>query len=121
MDANTNAQDQGTQTPADTADTNGEERKLYATREDAEKDKPAKAGKHAKVYTATKGGTVLGYIWANGYGDCNTWASRREGYVFSTGNSPAVTKEAVAAKLADFSDDELQALGLARKPQRGKK
>ncbi len=124
MDATNTTTDQGAQQDqagVTAVEANGEERKLFPTREDAEKEKPAKAGKHAKVYTATKGGTVLGYIWSNGYGDCNSWASRREGYAFSTGTTAPVTKEAVAAKLSEFSDAELAAMGLARKPVRGKK
>jgi hypothetical protein len=35
------------------------------------------------------------------------------------GQAAPVTKEAVAAKLTSFTDDELAALGLSRKPQRG--
>jgi hypothetical protein len=110
-DTNTQ-QDGGTQAPATDADTSGEERKVYATREDAEKEKPAKAGKHAKVYTVTKGGTVVGYIWANGYAECGTWAARKEGYTFSaSGKAKApVTKDAVASFLAGMSDEDRAAL-----------
>ena len=46
---------------------------------------------------------------------------RVSGYSASTGQSAPVTKEAVAAKLATFTDDELLAMGLARKPQKGGK
>jgi hypothetical protein len=39
----------------------------------------------------------------------------------SLGTSAVVPKEAVAAKLATFTDDELAALGLSRKPAKGGK
>src|SRR5262249_2258135 len=118
MSENTNTQDQNTNTQeapeVQATEAADEQRKLYATREDAEKEKPAKAGKNAKVYTGTKGGTVVGDIWANGYGDCNTWTARTEGYSFSTGTTAPITREAVAAKLATFTDAELAAMGLSR-------
>jgi hypothetical protein len=43
------------------------------------------------------------------------------GNTTSLGNSAAVTKEAVAAKLSTFTDDELAAMGLSRKPAKGGK
>ena len=123
MADNTNTQDQGTQGQDQDQGSAGDDtlRKLYATKAEAEADKPAKATKHSKVYEVAKGGTVLGYLWAQGYADCAQWAARSEGYKFSLGKTKEVTKEAVPAKLAQFTDDELAAMGLARKPQKGGK
>ena len=45
-------------------------------------------------------------------------AAQLDGYSASAGKTAPVTKEAVAAKLAEFSDDELKALGLTRKKGR---
>lgn len=108
MADNTNVQDGG-QTAQGQAAANGQAtddtpRKLYATRADAEADKPAKATKHSKVYEVAKGGAVQGFIWANGYADCGQWAARREGYAFSTGKTKEVTKDEVANFLAGMSD-----------------
>jgi hypothetical protein len=57
-----------------------------------------------------------------GYDPCLAALARRDGYTVSTGSKTApVTKEAVAAKLAEFTDEDLAALGLSRKPHRGGK
>jgi hypothetical protein len=58
-------------------------------------------------------------VWANGYDNSLSIAARIDGYTATTGQTAPVTKEAVAAKLAAFSDEELAALGLSRKPQKG--
>jgi hypothetical protein len=96
--------------------TTEEQRKLYATRSEAEANKPADATKNSKVYEVSKGGTVLGYFWAQGYADCAQWASRAEGFRFSLGKAKEVTVEAAAANLAALDDAALAALGLSRTP-----
>jgi hypothetical protein len=91
-------------------------RKLYATRAEAESNKPTDATKNSKVYEVAKGSTVLGYLWAQGYADCAQWAARSDGYKFSLGKTAPVTVEAAAAKLATLDDAALAALGLTRTP-----
>src|SRR5690349_4512091 len=117
MDA-TNTQDQDTQgqvqdngTGEDTAPA-----KLYATRSEAEANKPADAPKGLRPFEGMHNGTSKGWILARGYDNALATLARIDGYTVSTGKATApVTKEAVAAKLATFSDDELAALGLTRK------
>src|SRR5262249_39997370 len=71
-----------------------------------------------RLYGVPKGG-VSRWVWANGYSDAVHAVAKADGYTVTTGNSPPVTKQAVAAKLADFTDDELAALGPRRPPQKG--
>jgi hypothetical protein len=73
-----------------------------------------------RPFEVSKGGVVLGWINARGYDHGLSQLARRDGYSVGTGVKQApVTKEAVAAKLAEFSDEELAAMGLSRK--KGKK
>jgi hypothetical protein len=92
-------------------------RKLFATREEAEAAKPANPPKNTKAFQISKGGQVLGWILAIGYDPAISRAAQLDGYSASSGKAPAVvTKEAVAAKIASFTDDELAAMGLTRAP-----
>src|SRR5262245_7437969 len=91
--------------------------KLYPTRADAEANKPAEGKK--RLFEISKNGTAVGWLWANGYDNALAAAAKVDGYSVSTGNNAPVTKEAVASKLAEFSDAELAVLGLSRK--KGKK
>src|SRR5262249_5026008 len=96
--------------------------KLYATKEDAEANKPKDAPKGLKPFEVIKGGVSLGWINARGYDHGLAMLARGDDYSLSTGKATApVTKEAVAAKLATFTDAELAAMGLTRKPQKAKK
>src|SRR5262249_45488954 len=122
VDANTNTASDA-QNPDDAlniTDSEQAERKLYATRDEAESNLPADKAK-LRVCELTKHGATLGFIWARGYADAIVWyATSKEGIKASFSNKTAqVTKEAVAAKLATFTDDELAAMGLTRKPQKG--
>jgi hypothetical protein len=114
MYENTNAQEQAHEEQAT---------KLYATRAECEANKPASASKHLRPFEISKNGAAVGWLWARGYYQASELVARRDGYTASLGGRRApVTKEAVAAKLAEFSDEELAALGLTRKPQvKGKK
>ena len=125
MDATTNVQDQGTQgqvtqvqdqagAGVDTAPA-----KLYPTKAEAEAAKPTDAPKSLKVFEVRKDGAVLGFMLSRGYDPCLAALARKDGYAVSLSTTPAVSKEAVAAKLVEFSDDELAAMGLSRK--KGKK
>jgi hypothetical protein len=95
--------------------------KLYASKAEAEAAKPADAAKSVKPFEASKGGTVVGWVLGRGYDHALSVLARIDGYTVSAGNSAPVTKEAVAAKLAEFSDDELAAMGLSRKLAKGGK
>jgi hypothetical protein len=120
---NANAQGQGTGVTAvaDNGATDATPAKLYATRAEAEAAKPADATKNHKVFEVAKNGATVGFIWARGYDNALALTARLDGYSSSTSNSAPVTKEAVAAKLATLSDDELPAMGLSRKPAKGRK
>src|SRR4051812_20461556 len=111
--------DQNTNTQAVTA--NSEAAKLYATRDEAEANKPADATKNHKVFEVSKAGAAVGFLWARGYDNALALTARIDGYSASLGSGAPVTKEAVAAKLTSFSDDDLAALGLSRKPAKGGK
>jgi hypothetical protein len=111
-------QDQGTDAQA----TDATPAKLYATRAEAEANKPSDATKNHKPYEVRKGGAAVEWVLARGYDNALSIIARLDGYAVSTGTkTQPVTKEAVAAKLAEFSDDELAAMGLSRKPQKGGK
>jgi hypothetical protein len=112
----TSPADQGTQAQVQangaTADTPA---KLYATKAEAEAAKPSDAPKSLKPMEVSKAGTVVGWVLGRGYDHALAQTARINGYTVSTGNTPPVTKEAVAARLSEFSDDELAAMGLTRK------
>jgi hypothetical protein len=116
--ADTTTQDQSTQ--GQVQDQNGAAdatpAKLYATKAEAEANKPTDATKNHKPYEVSKGGSVVGWLWARGYDNALALTARIDGYMVSLGGKTApVTKEVVAAKLAEFSDDELAEMGLSRK------
>ena len=96
--------------------------KVYASKAECEANKPADAPKGMRPFEVSKAGTVVGWINGRGYDHCLAQLARLDGYTVSTGVKAApVTKEAVAAKLSEFSDAELLALGLSRKSQKGGK
>jgi hypothetical protein len=91
--------------------------KLYATKAEAEAAKPTDAPKSLKPFEMLHNGTSKGWVMARGYDNALSIVARIDGWTASTGVKAAVvTKEAVAAKLAAFSDDELAAMGLTRTP-----
>jgi hypothetical protein len=118
-----------TNTATDPATTNGQATDaagtlvmMWATKDEADSNKPKGATKAHKPYQVSKAGAVTGWIWARGYDNALALAAKAEGFSVSTGRPPvAVTKEVIAAKLATLSDDELWAMGLTRKPAKGKK
>jgi hypothetical protein len=113
--------DQGTTSPNTDQAAEAAPAKFYPTRTEAEANKPADATKNHKVFEVAKAGAAVGYLWARGYDNALALTARLDGYSASLGSNTPVTKEAVAAKLAEFTDDELAAMGLARKPQKGGK
>src|SRR5260370_20274449 len=105
-----------------TVETNNEATaaRLYATRAEAEANKPADAPKSLKPFEVLHNGTSKGWVLARGYDNALSSVARLDGYSVSTGGKTVpVTKDAVAAKLAEFTDDELASMGLSRK--KGKK
>jgi hypothetical protein len=68
-----------------------------------------------QIFVASKAGAVVGYLWGRGYDPVLAALARKDGYTASLGHSAPVTKEAVAAKLTEFSDDGLAAMGWSRK------
>ena len=88
--------------------------KLFPSRNEADANKPEKASKAHRVFELLRHGKSLGYVWARGYEMALGMAARRDGYTATAANAKPVSKEAVAAKLAEFSDEELSALGLSR-------
>jgi hypothetical protein len=92
-------------------------RKLYATRSECEASKTEDTPKTAKPIEVFVNEVSKGWLYAVNHDLAIAHVARMDGYSASSGQRSApVTKEAVAAKLADFTDDELQALGLSRKP-----
>jgi hypothetical protein len=111
------AQGNGTPAPADaTQQTQADEpTKTYPTKDECEKNPPAKVGKK-EVYGVTKDG-VTRYLWAAGYVNAMDRIARIDGYTVSKGGkTKEVTKDQVAARLAQFTDAELAAMGLSRTP-----
>lgn len=93
---------------------------MYADRAAAEAARPADAPDSLRPFAVTHSGAVKGWVLARGYDHGLATVARIDGYTISTGGNTAVTKAAVAAKLAAFTDEELAALGLARAGAKGK-
>jgi hypothetical protein len=93
---------------------------VYATKAEAEAAwKPT--GKY-RIFEVSKDSDVMGYVWARGYDNAIAKYARSQGYSAShSSERSAVTKDAVAEKLKEFTDEELAAMGLSRKPQKGGK
>src|SRR5262249_48733071 len=65
---------------------------------------------------------VVEWVLARGYDHGLAVVAKLEGFAVSMGGKTVpVTKEVVAARLQEFTDDELAAMGLTRKPQKGGK
>jgi hypothetical protein len=94
---------------------------VFATLEQAQAVGPEDEGK-LRVFKVFKGGASLGFPWGTQVSDAIIQAARRDGStarVAERKGSGPLAKERVAARLAEFSDEELAAMGLARK--KGKK
>lgn len=115
-----NTQDQAGATAAKNEATEAQA-KLYASRSDAEAAKPADASKTLRPFEVSRNGNAVGWVLARGHDHAVSIAARLDGYTASLGSSAPITKEAVAAKLAAFTDAELAAMGLSRKPAKGAK
>jgi hypothetical protein len=89
--------------------------KLYASKDEATAAKPD--GKRFRLFEVVQNGTSR-FVWAGGHGEAVSIAARQDGYTSTLADRKSggvVTKETVAARLAEFSDEELQQLGLSRR------
>jgi hypothetical protein len=112
---NTNT-DQGTQGQDQGSAVDTTPAKVYPTKAEAEAAKPTDAPKSLKPMEVRKNGTVVGWVLARGYDHGLSTVARIEGFTVSTGaKAVVVTKEVVAAKVMEMSDDEFKALIAARK------
>ncbi len=113
-----------TVTALETNGTNGKERAahkgMFATLDEANAAQPTGEKSEAwRTYEVSKDGAVIGYTWGRGVYDAVCNAAHDAGYTAGVaepkkGGGP-VTKEKVASRLAEFTDEELAALGLNRK------
>jgi hypothetical protein len=117
MDANTQGQvTQQQPQDQDSAGGDATPRKLYATHAEAEAARPADATKSLKPFEVLHNGTSKGWVLARGYDNALSIIARLDGYSASTGTRAAtVTKEVVAAKVMEMTDEEWKALVAARK------
>jgi hypothetical protein len=90
-------------------------RTLHATREEAEAAKPA--GVKVRLFEVRKDGRPHGFARGQGGYETLIAAARHDGRSARVADPKggAVTKERVAARLAEFTDVELAAMGLSRK------
>ncbi len=122
MNANTTTTENTAPMPSgilsETQATDATPAKLYASKAEAEANKPADAPKGMRPFEVSKAGAVVGWINGRGYDHCLAQLARLDGYTVSTGKAAVpVTKETIASRLAEFSDEELAAMGL--EPQAG--
>jgi hypothetical protein len=90
--------------------------KLYTTKEEANGAKPNKP--RMKLFGVVQNGQSRGFVCTAGHAGAIVVAARQDGYAASLADKKGagpITKERVAAKLAEFTDEELAAMGLARK------
>ena len=80
-----------------------------------------------RLYCVSRNGQVVGFCYGNSTETAVATAARNDGYTAEIAESSRgeVTKEKVAEKLAEFTDEELKSLGLSRlqtrqpKPEEG--
>ena len=89
-------------------------KELFPTLDAAQAVKPE--GGKQRVFEVFKGAASLGFTWGSNVNDAIVTAARTEGFAAkAAGGKAPVTKERVAEKLAEFTDEELAAMGLSRK------
>jgi hypothetical protein len=91
-------------------------KKLHATREEANAAKPDKP--RLKLFEVVKDGQSRGFCWTDGHAGAINIAARLDGYAARLADAKDggfFSKERVAARLAEFTDEELAEMGLARK------
>ncbi len=110
----------------ETTEANGSESKahleVYATLVECQAITPP--SDKFRTFEVSKDGEVVGYTWASGVGSATQNAAKAAGYTACVAESKrggAVTKEKIASRLAEFTDEELAALGLSRKKAKTQK
>ncbi len=94
-------------------------KRLYSTLADAQEAKPE--GEHKmRVFQVFIHAKPIGYTWGTGVYDALINAAKFVGYAAKVAEPKGreVTKEAVASKLVEFTDEQLAELGLTRKKQK---
>jgi hypothetical protein len=92
-------------------------KKIHKTK--AECEAAEKGGDKQRVFEVCKGDAVIGFCWASNGNDAICTAARLDGYSASVADKKGeVTKDDVAAKLSQFTDEELEVMGLSRKKQK---
>jgi hypothetical protein len=74
-----------------------------------------------RVYEVLKDGASLGFAWGSRVNEAIIEPARHDGYstrVAEPEGSGPQTKERVAARLAEFTDEELASPGLSRKKRK---
>ncbi len=61
---------------------------MWATKDEADSNKPKGVTKAHKPYQVSKAGAVTGWIWARGYDNALALAAKAEGFSVSTGHAP---------------------------------
>jgi hypothetical protein len=92
----------------------------FVTLQEAQAVKPA--SDKQRIFEVSKGGSGLGFTWASSVNEAIVAVARLDRYtarVAEPKDGGPLTKERVASKLAEFTDEELAAMGLTRK--KGKK
>jgi prepilin-type processing-associated H-X9-DG protein len=92
-------------------------KKLYATREEANAASPGPDKPRMKLFEVNQHGTSRGFAWADGHAGAIVIAARQDGFAARLADSKGglFSKERIASRLAEFTDQELAELGLSRK------
>jgi hypothetical protein len=101
-----------------------EHKKMFATKQEAEAARPA--GEHKlRVYEIVRGGQTIGFAWGFTGDAALAVAARAEGYSASVADPKAggfAAAKLTPERVAQMTDEELEALGLKRAGKgRGKK
>lgn len=89
-------------------------KELFPTLADAQAVKPG--SDKLRVFEVFKGAASVGFTWGSNVNDAIVTAARADGFAAKAADGKApVTKERVAERLAEFTDEELAAMGLSRK------
>jgi hypothetical protein len=104
----------------DKVETNGSEtaahRQVFPTLDDARACKPE--SERLREFEVFEDDKSRGFVWAGSVNEALVVLARQDGYSAKVAEPKAggpFTKEKVAARLGDFTDEELAAMGLSRK------